>query len=223
VIGEDSAADRRLLYDGISLLVRNGATPAAARMLIERMLGSYREPRRRYHTTAHLHAVLATVDRLADLTDDPDTVRLAVWFHDLVYDPTRHDNEQASADLARIWLNDVGLPADLVEEVSRLVELTASHHTDTGDRNGMVLVDADLSILGAPVDDYDRYITDVRAEYAHLDDEEWSDGRAAVLRTFLAEPRLFGTDRLRGALETRARENLSRELTSLSGDGDPTP
>ena len=45
------------------------------------------EPHRRYHTTAHLHAVLSNVDTLAAQADDPDLVRLAAWFHDAVYDP----------------------------------------------------------------------------------------------------------------------------------------
>jgi predicted metal-dependent HD superfamily phosphohydrolase len=223
MVTADAAGDRELADDGVALLLRTGAEPIRVRPLVDRVIDAHRGPHRYYHTTEHLQVVLGVVDDLADLADAPDTVRLAAWFHDLVYDPTRHDNETASADHARVWLGDVGVPPDVVEEVGRLVELTAHHRAEPEDGNGLVLVDADLAILGATPSDYDRYVAAVRAEYGHLDDRTWREGRTAVLRTFLHRSHVFGTDRMRHELDERARVNLSRELQTLSGDGDPTP
>jgi predicted metal-dependent HD superfamily phosphohydrolase len=86
-----------------------------------------------------------------------------------------------------------------------------------GDADGAVVADCDLSILGAAPDRYDRYAADVRAEYAHLDDDTWRTGRAAVLRGFLDRERLYLTDRAHRWWEEQARDNLARELENLLG------
>ena len=180
------------------------------------MRARYAEPHRRYHTVEHLDEVLAAVHELADLADDPHAVVMAALFHDAVYDPRAApgENERASAELARSMYGD--------EEVVRLVLLTAEHSAAPDDRNGAVLVDADLWILGAPPERYERYARDVRAEYAHVDDDAWRAGRSAVLRRFLDRPRLFATDRFSARFDAAARRNLAGELTALGG-GDPQP
>lgn len=179
------------------------------------MRARYAEPHRRYHTVEHLDEVLAAVADLADLADDPRAVELAAVFHDAVYDAAAAPgvNEQASAELAVEVLGDD--PA--VREVVRLVLLTITHEVEPGDRNGAVLSDADLSILGSSPERYDRYAADVRAEYAHVDDESWRAGRSGVLRRFLARPRLYLNDRVHDRLDAAARSNLARELAALGG------
>lgn len=155
---------------------------------------------------------------LADLADDPRAVELAAWFHDAVYDPTAPagESERASAELAAAMLGD----DPVAPEVSRLVLLTAGHEVVEGDRNGAVLTDADLAILGAPRARYARYASDVRAEYAHLDHEVWRIGRSAVLRGFLRRPRIYVTDRAHARFDAAARANLAQELATLGG-GEP--
>lgn len=49
------------------------------------------------------------------------------------------------------------LPSPLAGEVARLVLVTKSHKPATGDVNGEVLSDADLSVLGAAAARYRRY------------------------------------------------------------------
>lgn len=160
------------------------------------------------------------VDLLRDLADDPIAVELAAVFHDAVYDPAAPpgENERASAALAAELL--AGRPD--VEEVMRLVLLTAGHDAAPDDRNGAVLSDADLAILGSSPERYDEYAADVRAEYAHVDDEAWRRGRSAVLRSFLARDRIYRTDRAHDRFDAAARRNLARELAALGG-AEPEP
>ncbi|MFI6517429.1 HD domain-containing protein [Spirillospora sp. NPDC050679] len=176
----------------------------------------YGEGHRRYHTRAHLTAVLDLVDELADHADDPDAVRLAAWFHDAVYDPQRADNEERSARLARRMLADTDLPEAVVEEVARLVVLTETHAPDGADRNGQVLCDADLAVLGSDPDDYAAYAAAVREEYAFVPDEFFKAGRAEVLAGLLELPALFHTPPARARYEERARANLRTELLLLN-------
>ncbi|MFA1544878.1 HD domain-containing protein [Actinomadura chokoriensis] len=176
----------------------------------------YGEPHRRYHTRAHLTAVLDLVDELAGHAADPDAVRLAAWFHDAVYDPERADNEERSACLAARMLADTDLSPAGVQEVTRLVELTTTHAPDEDDRNGQVLCDADLAVLGADPDTYAAYAAAVREEYAFVPDEFFRAGRAEVLNGLLALPKLFHTPDARARFEEHARNNIRTELMLLS-------
>lgn len=176
----------------------------------------YGEPHRRYHTRDHLTAVLDLVDELADHAADPGLVRLAAWFHDAVYDPERADNEERSARLAARMLADTDLGEPDVGQVVRLVELTATHAPDEDDRDGQVLCDADLAILGSDPETYAAYAAAVREEYAFVPDEFFRAGRAEVLNGLLALPGLFHTPAARERFEERARKNITTELKLLA-------
>jgi len=179
-----------------------------------RLLARWAEPHRRYHDLAHLDTVLRHVDDLAAHARNPDAVRLAAWFHDAVYHG-RGDDEAASAELAATELAALRIPAALVDEVVRLVRLTATHDPEPDDANGTVLCDADLAILASPPNAYDAYAAAVRAEYAHVPADAFRAGRGHVLRTLLSRPALFRTPYAHDAWESAARANLERELALL--------
>jgi predicted metal-dependent HD superfamily phosphohydrolase len=177
------------------------------------VVAAWSEPHRRYHDLAHLAAVLGLVGELAGEAADPDAVRLAAWYHDVVYDTERTANEQESAERARVGLRGL-VPDERLAEVERLVLLTAGHDPEPGDANGAVLSDADLAVLAGPPAAYAAYASAIRAEYLHLPDEEFTRGRIAVLEHLLALPALFRTEGAQpwtGA----ARANLSAELALL--------
>jgi predicted metal-dependent HD superfamily phosphohydrolase len=186
-----------------------------AEELRARLTVRYAEPHRRYHDLRHLHEVLQTVDELSGTADDVDAVRWAAWFHDAVYDVHRADNEERSADLATRELTDLGFDPERVDEVARLVRLTATHRPATGDNNGAVLCDADLRILASDPWRHAEYVHAVREEYAHVPEDDFRRGRAAVLRDLLSTDRLYRTEVAHGRWEERARANLAAELHQL--------
>lgn len=183
----------------------------------DNLLARWAEPQRRYHTTAHLAAVLDHVDALAGHAAEPDLVRLAAWFHDAVYRPDRSENEERSAALAELALPEAGLGQGGTAEVARLVRLTVTHDPAPGDTNGEVLCDADLAVLAGSPDAYAAYAAAVREEYGFVPDEAFRAGRADVLRQLLALPRLFRTPHGAERWEAAARHNIATELALLSG------
>lgn len=182
-----------------------------------RLRARYAEPQRRYHTLEHIQACLAELVNFEGLTPaERAMLERAIWWHDAVYDPKAADNEERSADLARADLAGMGASPDEQDEVARLILLTKGHTVDPADRLGAILVAIDLSILGAPAEAYDRYVGQVRAEYAHVPDALWRTGRAAVLRHFLDASRIYAEPAFHDRLEARARANLARELAGLA-------
>jgi predicted metal-dependent HD superfamily phosphohydrolase len=187
------------------------------------LLARWGEPQRRYHTVAHLAAVLDHVDTLARYAADPDVVRLAAWFHDAVYLPERSENEERSARLAERALAEAGAAAEKTAEVARLVRLTVTHDPADHDPDGQVLCDADLAVLASPPSGYAAYAAAVRQEYHFVPDDAFRSGRAAVLRQLLGLPHLFRTPYGRREWEATARYNLRAELEMLSPDAPSGP
>lgn len=246
----EAGPDReRLLAEWCELLGRareDGARAPEPRAYGEELLERWSAPERRYHSIAHLRAVLdrvrelaahaapsaaprsappSTADSAPDSAGDRsgdrldvDAVLLAAWFHDAVYLPWRSENEERSARLAERALPEAGVPAARTEEVARLVRLTVDHDPAEGDANGEVLSDADLAVLAGTPEQYARYASEVRAEYAFVPDADFRAGRAGVLRQLLGLPRLFRTSYGYGRWEAAARHNLRTELELLAGD-----
>jgi predicted metal-dependent HD superfamily phosphohydrolase len=212
-----------LFADWRQLLLPLGVADDAVAAAFIDLVGRYDEPFRRYHNRAHLREVLAVIDQLAPLVGDITAVRLAAWFHDAVYDSRAQDNEERSAALAEAVLSGFGVARTLIASVARLVQLTKTHCADAADRDGQLLLDADLSILGANADRYDEYARAIRQEYAWMAEHAYRDGRGRVLGGFLQRPRIYLTDALFRSHEQRARHNLQRELTLLRATRGESP
>lgn len=211
----DRDADLRRRWADALLAARGGAEKPDPAPYADNLLVRWGEPQRRYHTLAHLAAVLRHLDVLGEHAEDPELVRLAAWFHDAVYLPERSENEERSARLAERALPEAGLGDEQTAEVARLVRLTVTHDPADGDRNGEALCDADLAILAAEPEAYAAYAAAVREEYGFVPDEAFRAGRAEVLRQLLALPRLFRTPYGAAEWEARARRNLAAELELL--------
>lgn len=202
----------RRAWDG--LLARLGLVDGG---LFGELVAAYGEPHRRYHTVAHLVAVVRKVDGLAraEGVGDAAPAQLAAWFHDAVYDPLGADNEERSAAWARSALLDRGAPGGLADRVADLVRATADHAgAGAGDPQLAVLLDADLAVLAAPPEPYHAYAHAIREEYGFVPEEAFRRGRTRVLESLLARP-LFRTATMQ-ALEATARGNLARELARLA-------
>lgn len=170
----------------------------------------YTEPERAYHTAQHVQAVL---DALASRGVLTPTLALAVWGHDLIYDPRAGDDEARSAAVFGEWLAAQGADADLIREVRALI--LATRHTDPpSTRAEALLVDADLSILGADPVTFAAYDRAIQQEYSFVPEAAFRKGRAQVLRGFLDREHIYTAPEF-AELEAQARTNLRQALRNL--------
>lgn len=171
---------------------------------------AYAGPGRFYHTLDHVLAVLATVDFLASVGKNLNAVKLAAWLHDVIYDSRASDNEERSAEYAEQFCKELAIPEG--HQVAALIRRTKTH--DAGDDlDAKVLLDADLSILGADQPRYQAYAENIRREYAWVPEPEYRKGRRQVLERFLGRPRIYY---FLSHLEQPARRSLSVEIARLS-------
>lgn len=197
-----------------ALWQRLGATPPDdAFIALERQ---YSAPGRHYHTLAHLDAVLASFDELRHLAPHPDVAELALWLHDVVWEPMATDNEQRSAEWAQDHLPlAAALPAlSALSVLSALILETRHQPSASVDPDAAVVRDADLSILAADEGTFDAYERAIRAEYAMLPPAQFRAGRARILHDFASRRPLYFTPVMQSR-EPRARANLARSLAGL--------
>jgi predicted metal-dependent HD superfamily phosphohydrolase len=173
----------------------------------------YSEPQRHYHTMQHLGECLAWFEREKQLAERPGEVALALWFHDAIYDVHAHDNEARSADWARTAMREHGAPEETAARVHALVMATRHDAVPEG-RDAELLIDIDLSILGAERARFDEYERQVHAEYAFVPEEIRSPRRRAILQRFMARTAIYSTPRMHALLEAQARSNLARSIAA---------
>ena len=201
------------------LLLRHGCAGPAAEAVLDELVRAYGESHRHYHTLDHIAALLRLLEEHGRGVGDHDAVALAILFHDVVYDPARHDNEHASAAHAIDRLTRLGFPRELVAKVARYVSATAhgqgalSPHDDA---DIALLLDLDLSILAAAPTAYHAYAQAIRREYSHVAEEPYRPGRRRVLQAFLAREQIYCTEQLRALWEARARANIAGEMAELA-------
>jgi predicted metal-dependent HD superfamily phosphohydrolase len=192
-----------------------------------RLIAEYSGPDRHYHSRVHLEDVLAKLDwaktallKTAELplTTEAqremfDTIELALWYHDVVYDAKLKNNEQLSRDLFLTHAAHFGLDETMQQNVAKLIDLTANHK-NAASLMERIMTDCDLAILGAPKAEFDNYDANIRKEYAHVPAPAYKAGRHKVLTGFLNQPYIFKTQAFHDAYEKQARANLTAATTS---------
>jgi predicted metal-dependent HD superfamily phosphohydrolase len=176
---------------------------------------TYAAPDRHYHNVRHIADCLRELAPVRPRCQDALAVEAALLFHDFEYNPLRHDNEERSAEEVAMALRAIGWVAARIQVVRGLI-LATKHAAAPATPDGAITVDVDLSILGKGEDEFEAYERAVRREYAHVADDAFRAGRAAVLRNFLSRPRLYATDYFADRYEMKARQNLARSLSALS-------
>ncbi|MEO5672932.1 MAG: N-methyl-D-aspartate receptor NMDAR2C subunit [Ramlibacter sp.] len=179
------------------------------------LLASWSESHRHYHAPQHLRECLERFESVRGLAKHPGEVALALWFHDAFYDPRRQDNEHRSAEWARAAALQAGVPEESAARIHALVMATC-HQTVPDDADGQLLVDVDLSILGAEPARFDESDAQIREEYAHVPHAQFVERRRGILGGFLARPSIYSTEHFHALLEQRARANLQRAVARLS-------
>lgn len=188
-----------------------------------RLLARWEEPRRHFHNVRHLVDLLQHVDELQQETHNPHVVRLAAWYHGAIFSSDEDDayahrggeDEDASAEYARVELTALEVPAPAIDAVTTLVKSLARHTRDHTSSDGAVLCDADLAVLASDPQRYKEYVRDVRAEYSHIPERKFLEARLSIIEKLLARPQLYSSP-LGANWEQSARQNLAGEAARIA-------
>lgn len=177
---------------------------------------NYLDAGRYYHDLSHIRKMYNELLPVKDLIEDWDAILFALFYHDIVYQTKRMDNESESALLAEKRLKEIQhFPIDRINRCSVHI-LATKGHNKSFDNDTNLFTDADLSILGAENHIYKQYIKDIRREYFIYSDKEYAYGRRMALLYFLKMKQIFKTTHFLFKYEEQARRNIQEELDILA-------
>lgn len=180
----------------------------------------YTEDHRHYHTLGHVLDCLKELEEsfIEDATC-PEEIRMAIWFHDLVYNTKATDNERRSADIARAVLS--GPENELsVARICDMIKRTAHGPPYKTNKNvkghisydARILLDIDLSILSSDEDTFAKYEKNIRKEYEWVPQEKFASKRVEFLYLLLNAKHIYWTAFARKNWEDVARTNIEESI-----------
>ncbi|XP_067677642.1 uncharacterized protein [Haliotis asinina] len=207
------------------------------------IVNKYTEDQRHYHTLDHIADMCVFYNNWKQRLRNSSAVALAIFFHDIVYDPKSssneqdsiqmfrdfaheaeltgimHDpksssNEQDSIQMFRDFAHEAELDAYLKDAAIQLIDATITHvAVDNTDLK--FFLDFDMAVLGRPAEGYSNYASQIQREYGHLDNATFNSKRSQVLQNFLARDHIFSTEEFTQLYEGKARSNMAKEITLL--------
>jgi predicted metal-dependent HD superfamily phosphohydrolase len=199
-----------------ALVARVGGDPAAASPVFDRLYAAWSAESRRYHNVEHLIDCLRELDGANARVPTADLVELALWYHDVVYEPRAGDCEERSARMLVLDAAALAIPLASAMDAAALVRATQHGALSDAARSvGADLVaDIDLSILGRDVLRFMDYEFSVEEEYAPASTIRFRFARGRFLATLLDREPLFRTEHFHSRYEERARGHIRALLDS---------
>lgn len=174
----------------------------------------YSVKRRHYHTLQHLTNLITELESIKKEIVNWDSVLFSVYYHDVIYNTLKKDNEEKSAILAEKRLLELKVDDLIITKVKNQILATKSHLISP-DNDTNLFTDADLSILGKDWNTYQQYCNQIRKEYFIYPDIMYKAGRKKVLQHFLKMEKIYKTTLFFEKYEIQAKQNMEKELILL--------
>lgn len=139
----------------------------------------------------------------------------AILFHDIIYDATRKDNEDRSADAYFEYFGEKDIAYHLILATKDHFTINVPDldiQTDAYIKCRNWLVGLDLSSLGSSWDMFKQNTFAIRAEFIHLSDFDFYNGQKLFFNKVLKQEKIFRHNMFYELFELPARRNLSLAL-----------
>jgi predicted metal-dependent HD superfamily phosphohydrolase len=185
-----------------------------APQIYQLLINAYNEEQRVYHTQQHIEHCLTLFDEIKNQLNNADSVELAIWFHDVIYQINAKDNEELSAELFMSMSQEVLQPA-IRHQVYQHIIATLHNGSEMLEHDTRYMVDIDLSSFGLPWDKFIQNSREVREEMSHIPDEEFYPKQCAFQQSLLKHGRFYQTDYFFKHYEQTALNNIADYYVQL--------
>lgn len=221
-----------LMYRWMRCRCNSGGRPDISLQWFEKLCQYHCEAQRHYHTLMHLEEMFlyldlmlsnknVTVLKKSSTSQQEESLVLATFFHDAIYNVHSASNEEDSAVLFQQFIKEVDAGGAVIAEgfeetVVQMILATKKHQVSEENTPLLALfLDMDMAVLGKEAKAYDRYAKLIRKEYQHVPHATYCEKRADILEEFLKQSQIYGTETMLVTLEQRARDNIGREIETL--------
>jgi predicted metal-dependent HD superfamily phosphohydrolase len=198
----------------IGLLINYTDNNSIANELWIEIETNYSSKKRHYHSLQHLENLFEQLTEIKSEVQNWETILFTLYYHDIIYNSMKSDNEEKSAELAEKRMKQISISNETIKLCKEQILATKSH-IKLANYDTNCFIDADLSIFGQTWETYSHYYKNIRKEYAIYPDLIYNSGRKKVLNHFLAMDRIFKTDFFYNKFEIQAKLNLQKEIELL--------
>ena len=180
------------------------------------ILDRYAAKGRYYHTIDHIYQCFDLMEVFDSQLVNRTAMYLALFYHDIIYNPLSKDNEEKSADYAVACLQKLGFEESLIDLVKQLILVTKGHRAPEGSSfDFRCLIDVDLFIFGNSRESYQSYCEAIRKEYWLVPSFLYRKGRKKILLSLQERKPFYYTAEMQKQCEAKAQENLAYEINLL--------
>lgn len=183
-----------------------------------KILTRMNEPHRVYHTMDHINTMMGEMLKHTKIVHNKKAVCQAILYHDVVYEVSSEKyplNEAKSCEFMR------KLCTDEVEFTEKLIMATKDHNpnvpglTEHELSDMKLFLDVDMMIIGTKrISHLEWYEDAIRREFSIYTDEQYNNGRIAVLSKMLNDEVIFHSDAY-AHLNDQAHRNLTYLIKKL--------
>lgn len=141
---------------------------------------AWQEKHRFYHTTEHLQTLIDDIEKLTDIDEqERNALIIAAFFHDIVYDPTKQDNELQSVRVFKMCTR----PHAQTDLITQIILDTQTHQANSpvskifSTLDMKIITDSDFITLLT-------YEKQIFKEYQHIDYAFYRTVRISILEKF---------------------------------------
>jgi predicted metal-dependent HD superfamily phosphohydrolase len=147
------------------------------------ILDIWNEPNRHWHNQNHLFDLLEQINTdfdhgLLSLTEKKK-LQMVALFHDVIYDPSRSDNEEKSAEFMVSICED----RELLNDIYQAILDTKTHQSSSALSEKFNKYD--MNIVERDYDSLLKWEEGIRKEYSMYSDEQYKEGRVKFLESLL--------------------------------------
>ena len=141
---------------------------------------------------------------------------ISIFFHDIIYIPSRNDNEEKSIDIFNKFYTEIKSENLNKEKVIEFISNTKHHLLPLNNNSEEInyFMDMDMEIIAE--DNWEDYENKIRKEYCYCNDIEYKDKRKQFLQSLLNKDKIFRTKLFYNTYEQKARINLTNIINKLS-------
>ena len=183
----------------------------------QEILEHYTKKWKYYHNLNHIYSFVELFEKYNNnIQNYKSEFLISIFFHDIIYIPSRNDNEDESMNLFNKFYSEIN-PKNLnKEKVIEFISETKNHTLNIIHNNKELnyFLDMDMHILSE--ENWEDYENKIRKEYPYLSEIEYKNGRIKFLQSCLNKEKIYRTKIFYDAFEQKARSNIKKIIEKLN-------
>ena len=179
------------------------------------ILENYTKKWKFYHNLNHVYSFVNLFEKYNKfIKNNKNEFLISIYFHDIIYIPSRNDNEEDSINMFNKFYNEVK-PNNLNKEKAIEFIVETKNHSLSKDYDFELDLFLDMDMQIVADENWEDYENKIRKEYCFVDETEYKNKRKQFLQSLVNKNRIFRTQIFYDTYEQIAKNNITNIINKL--------